>query len=125
MKKIKLLIVDDEKDYLVLTELNLKNTGKYEVRTLSESKDTIFQAREFMPDVILLDLVMPELHGFDACYLLKQDPVTAKIPVIIVSALHKDSDKRKAFELGAAEFLYKPVPLDEFILKINQVMGLK
>ena len=125
MEKRKVMVVDDEKDFLAITKLNLEETGKYEVTTLSTAKDIIPQMHAFKPDVILLDILMPAVGGLDACEMLNNDPIGKKIPIIIISALSKDKDKISAYKAGVVEYLVKPVEKDEIISKIEKALQFK
>jgi len=123
MKKI--LMLDDEKDFVRITKLNLESTGEYEVMGLSNAKDLISQVHVFKPDVILLDIIMPGLGGIEACEMLNNDPIGQGTPIIIISALEKEQDKVKAFKLGVVDYIVKPVQKDEIISKIEKALKLK
>lgn len=125
MRKRKIMVVDDEKDFLKITKLNLEGTNRYEVMTLSSAKDIISQVNSFKPDVILLDLLMPALGGIEVCEMLNNDPFGKNIPVIIVSALEKTVDKLKAHKVGVVDYLVKPIEADELISKIEKVLSYK
>ncbi|MBU1062432.1 MAG: response regulator transcription factor [Candidatus Omnitrophica bacterium] len=123
MDKKRVLIVDDEKDLCRILKLNLEDTDKYEVLTLSTPRDILSHVQSFKPDVILLDLLMPELNGIEACEMLNKSPVDGKkIPIIIISALDKDEDKIRAYKKGASDYLVKPVERDELIAKIENIL---
>ncbi|MBD3245835.1 MAG: response regulator [Candidatus Omnitrophica bacterium] len=123
MDRRKVLVVDDEPHLLKITKLNLERTGKYEVRTLSDSTQTLAEVSSFQPDVILLDILMPDLDGFELCRQLKAGSATKNIPVIALSALDTDHDRQKMAELGAADFLIKPIEKQDLIDKIEGVLG--
>jgi CheY-like chemotaxis protein len=122
MKK-KILVVDDEKDFLVITKLNLEQTDKYEVMTLSDAKDIVSQVHSFSPDIILLDMLMPGVGGIEACDALNKDAMGSKIPKIMVSALDRVADKSKAYQLGIVDYIAKPVDADNLIEKIEKALG--
>ncbi len=92
MEKRKLLVIDDDVPFGKLTRLNLEQTGNFEVEVQSDSTKALETAREFKPDIILLDIVMPGLDGGDVERLLKADPYLGKVPVILVSAIVSESD---------------------------------
>jgi CheY-like chemotaxis protein len=121
--KSRVLIVDDEKDFLRVCKLNLEATGKYEVLGLPSAENLLDQVKAFKPQVILLDLLMPMIQGFAACSMIRSEPATAKVPVIIVSALEQEEDIQKAFACGATDYLRKPVSRNELLAKIEQVIG--
>ena len=122
MEKKKVMVVDDEKDFLEITKLNLEETDKYEVMTLSNAKDIISHVDTFKPDVMLLDMLMPTMGGVEVCEMLNNDPVGAKIPVIIVSALDKDEDKLKAYKAGVVGYISKPAGKNDLIAKIEKAL---
>ena len=120
MGKRKVMIVDDEVDFLKITKINLENTGKYEVQTLSDARDIISRIKSFNPDVILLDILMPKMDGVEVCKMLNQDPAGSRIPIIILSALDTDKDRLMMYKLGIVDFLVKPIEKDELIAKIER-----
>ncbi|MFH1189754.1 MAG: response regulator [Candidatus Omnitrophota bacterium] len=120
MKKI--LVVDDEESFLMLVKLNLEKTGKYEVSTVSSAKDIVSKVNMFKPDIILLDIIMPGIRGIDACEMLNKDPVGARVPIIILSALDTDYDRLKAYKVGVVDYLAKPVDTAELIRRIEKAL---
>ncbi len=125
MSKSKVLVVDDEEDYLKITQLNLEETDNYEVMILSSSKDVVSRVHSFKPDVILLDMLMPAFGGVEVCEMLNNDSAGAGIPIIIVSALDKNEDKLKAYKVGVVEYILKPACKDILIAKIEKALSLK
>ena len=119
MKK-KVLVVDDEIDFLKIVKLNLEETNNYEVLTLSSAKDIISHVHIFKPDIILLDILMPGIKGIEACEMLNKDPVGACIPIIILSALDKNIDKLKAYDVGVVGYLVKPIEKEILIANIEK-----
>jgi two-component system, OmpR family, alkaline phosphatase synthesis response regulator PhoP len=125
VSKRKVLIVDDEVDFLKITKLNLEETGKFEVMTLSNAKELISQVQSFRPDVLLLDLLMHGIGGLEACDMLNSDPVGQGLPIIILSALDKDKDKLSAYKKGVVDYLTKPIERDVLIAKIEKALEAK
>jgi len=123
--KKRILVIDDEKDFLKITKLNLEETGRFEVMALSNAKDMISWLHNFKPDVILLDLLMPEIGGMEACEMLNNDPIGKGVPIIILSALEKDSDKRSAYKKGVVDYLVKPIEKKDLIAKIEKALQYK
>lgn len=119
MKK-KVLVVDDEADFLKIVKINLEESNNYEVLTLSSANDIISQVHIFKPDIILLDILMPGITGVEACEMLNQDSMGERIPIIILSALDKDVDKLKTFKAGVVDYLVKPVKKEDLISKIEK-----
>ena len=120
--KKKIMVVDDEEDFLEIVKLNLEKKDIYEVLTLSSAKDIIYELHRFKPDIILLDVLMPGIGGIDACSMLNKDPLGKNTPIIIVSALDKDQDKLKAYKMGVVDYLVKPVERSEVIAKIEKAL---
>ena len=120
MEKKKIIIVDDEEDFLEITKLNLEKTGKYEIMTLSSAKNIITKLHEFKPDVILLDVLMPGIDGLTACEMLNKDPLGISTPIIIISALSSNRDKLKAYKLGVVDYLTKPIDKNTIIASIEK-----
>ena len=120
MEKKKIIIVDDEEDFLEITKLNLEKTGKYEIMTLSSAKNIITKLHEFKPDVILLDVLMPGIDGLTACEMLNKDPLGISTPIIIISALSSNRDKLKAYKLGIVDYLTKPIDKNTIIASIEK-----
>ena len=125
MSKRRVLVIDDEKDYLKITKLNLEETNNYEVMTLLDARDVISCVHSFKPDIILLDMLMPVVGGVDVCDMLNDDPLGAGIPIIIVSALDKHEDKLKAYRAGIVYYILKPVGKDELIARIEKALSYK
>ncbi len=124
-QKKKILVIDDEEDFLKITKLNLEKTEKYRVMTLASGKDVLSVVHSFLPDVILVDLLMPELGGLEICEILNQDPVGKRVPVIVLSALNKDVDKYKAFKVGVVDYLVKPIEKNALIEKLEKALQFK
>jgi CheY-like chemotaxis protein len=123
MAKSKVLVVDDEPDFLMIVKTNLEGTNNYEVKTLLTAKNIISEVYSFQPDVILLDMLMPAVGGVEACAMLNDDPIGKNTPIIIVSALFKDQDKYSAYKEGINDYLVKPVGKDELIAAIEKALG--
>lgn len=119
--KKRIMLIDDEEDFLRITKLNLEKTKKYEVFALSKAKEALSCVRSFRPDVILLDMLMPKTGGVDICKELNRDPLGRNIPVIIVSALDRDADKLRAYENGVVDYLVKPAELNKIVTAIDKV----
>jgi len=125
MAKAKIMIIDDEEDFLSITRMNLEDTGKFEVLALKNAKELIPQLHSFKPDLILLDLLMPEIGGVEACEILNKDPLGQSIPVIAISALNKNVDKYNVYKEGVVDYIVKPVEKDELIQRIEKILRFK
>jgi CheY-like chemotaxis protein len=120
MAQKKLLVIDDSETNLMLFDSMFENDNRVEVLLRDNGKDIENYCLEHMPDLILLDLMMPEVHGFQVLERLQAHPGLKHIPVIIISALESPEDIKKGIELGALDYLVKPVDYEE-----NYVMILK
>jgi len=107
MKRKKILLVDDSNTILMMEKFILRNHS-YEIVTASDGEEGVRKALEHRPDLVLLDLIMPKLQGFEVLKALKADPGTATIPVVVLSAVARERP------IGAAAFLRKPIPLQKF-----------
>jgi CheY-like chemotaxis protein len=120
----RILIVDDEAQNLELMEAMLGASG-YEVFLAREGKEALRLARERRPDLILLDLMMPGLSGFEVCARIKTDPQTAGIPVLFVTALNQISDKERAMAAGGDDFLTKPFQRTELLTRVEALLKVR
>ncbi|MEN9545623.1 MAG: hypothetical protein RLZZ34_102 [Verrucomicrobiota bacterium] len=117
----KILVVDDEPDALEVLGFNLKNAG-YEVTTADDGDAALKKARQQLPDLILLDLMLPEVDGLEVCKLLRRDPATSAIPIIMVTAKAAEIDRVVGLELGADDYVTKPFSPRELILRIRNLL---
>ena len=113
----KILIVDDVVSNVLLLKILLTNE-KFQVCTASNGNMCIEKAKTEHPDLILLDVMMPELNGFDTAVILKKDPETLDIPIIFLTALNNPSDLVKGFQVGANDFLTKPFNKEELVMRV-------
>ncbi len=119
-----ILIVDDVVANLQLLS-NALNKSAFEVRCLAKGQMALRIAKSILPDVILLDINMPDISGYQVCEQLKADPQTQEIPVIFLSAADGVFDKVKAFEVGAVDYICKPFQLEEVLARIKLHVELK
>jgi DNA-binding response OmpR family regulator len=103
----KILVVDDDAELVELVGFNLKQAG-YEVGTAGDGVEALKKARSLMPDLIILDVMMPELDGFAVCEILRRDSTTAAIPIIMLTALSSELGRMAGLGSGATDFLSKP-----------------
>lgn len=122
MKKI--LIVDDEEKVRRLVEVTL-SIGEFEILHASSGEEGLRKARKCMPDIILLDVMMPGLDGVEVCRLLKKDPATKHIYIIMLTAKGQEADKKKGFAAGANEYFVKPFSPVDLIDKIDKILESK
>lgn len=117
----KVLIVDDEPDITRILTRFLGKTAKYELAAARDGFEAGIQLKTFCPDVVILDLVMPQLDGFQVCKMLKSDPETAHIKVLVLTGYASDENLRKALESGADRCMAKPVTSKELAEKIEEL----
>ncbi len=120
----KILIADDNEANCELLEAYLASV-ECEVQVAVDGQDALDKVAEFAPDLILLDVMMPKLSGFEVCEKLKQDPATRKIMVLMVTALNERGDIERAVQSGTDDFLSKPVNQVELIKRVENMLKLK
>ena len=119
-----ILIVDDTKDNLNLLSKMLEQK-EYKVRLATKAKLALKSALAFPPDLVLLDIHMPEIDGYELCRRLKQDAKTQDIPIIFISASGETFNKIEAFAVGGVDYITKPFDIDEVILRIENQLQLQ
>lgn len=120
----KILAVDDDPMNLKLVVATLGKEG-FEVLTASNGKDGLQKAEELLPDLVILDVMMPELDGYQVCNLLRKNPKTANLPVMMLTSLSSVEQKIKGFDAGADDYLAKPFAPDELIAHVKALMRRK
>lgn len=102
----RIVVADDDRMFRKVAETTLRRRG-YEVAIASDGEEALQLIRSERPDIIVLDLIMPKLQGFDVLTILKQDTLTSAIPVIVLSSLTQEQDKQEALDLGAVAYFNK------------------
>ncbi|HDS16138.1 MAG TPA: response regulator [Proteobacteria bacterium] len=120
-KKIKIVVVEDETDIREVLAYNLEREG-YQVATASDGEHGVQLIRELLPDLVLLDLMLPGLDGLQVCKRVKNEEQTHDIPIIMVSAKGEESDIVLGLELGADDYITKPFSTRELLARINAVL---
>ncbi len=105
---LRILLIEDDPDIQKMVQLSLKYQGGHQVSVASGGKEGLAKAGAEMPDLILLDVMMPEMDGYETCKRLKADPATKHIPVVFLSARAQQSEIQKGRDLGAIGYLVKP-----------------
>jgi two-component system phosphate regulon response regulator PhoB len=121
MPNVRILTVDDEEDILELVAYNLKKGG-YHVTCVSTGEAALKAVRAEPPDLILLDLMLPGLDGLEVCRLLKQDPGTQPIPIVMLTAKGEESDIVLGLELGADDYVTKPFSPRVLLARVKAVL---
>ena len=117
----RILVVDDESDVTELLEYKLEQEG-YRVATLNDPLACIAKVREFEPELVLLDIMMPELSGIQLCRIIRADPITKEIPIIFLSARGEVEDRIKGLEAGAEDYISKPFNTNELLLRTSKML---
>lgn len=118
-----ILVVDDVLENLRLLSKILNREG-YKVRQAIDGKIALKTVRSVQPDLILLDIMMPEIDGYEVCKALKSDPLTQDIPIIFLSALDEVLDKVKAFQVGGSDYITKPFQHEEVLARVENQIGI-
>jgi two-component system, OmpR family, phosphate regulon response regulator PhoB len=116
-----LLVIDDEPDVADLLDLNLRKHGQYAISVAMDGAVGLRKAREQDPRLIVLDLMLPGMSGFDLCRVLKSDRSTRHIPILVLSARVEVADRIRCFELGADDYVTKPFSPRETTLRIHSL----
>ncbi len=117
----KILIADDDESVAECLEILLGLSG-YEVFVARNGQEAVQKARRVVPDLILLDMIMPKLTGFDACKIIKNDPALRHIPVIALTSLSQMGDMEKAYAAGADDYQHKPFDNGRMLEKIKKYL---
>ena len=121
MAKGKILVVDDEVNITQILEFSIGAEG-YEVITAANGEEAIDKARREQPDLIILDVMMPKIDGYEACRVLKANPLTKGIPVVLLTAKGRDIDKRLGYEVGATDYIIKPFSPNKLVDRIHELL---
>jgi two-component system, cell cycle response regulator len=122
--KIKIFLVDDLQDNLLFISSILEERG-YLVSCANSGEVALEQIPDFLPDLVLLDITMPQIDGYEVCQRLKADPRTTDIPVIFLSGLDEIIDKIKAFQVGGVDYLTKPFYIEELLIRIENQLTIQ
>jgi DNA-binding response OmpR family regulator len=117
----KILVVDDDADWVELIAFNLKKAG-FSIGTATNGIDALKKAQSLVPDLILLDLKLPELDGFAVCETLRRNTATASIPIIMLTALSGEIARIAGFESGATEYLTKPSSVKHLVSHLEDLL---
>ena len=122
--KKKIFILEDDETILVSLKKLLTISG-FEIEATQYPREALAKIKSFQPHLILLDLLMPGITGIEICQMLNKDKETKSIPIIVISALAKEIDIKKAYELGVVSYLVKPYDFPILLKEINKVIGYK
>jgi len=117
----KVLVIEDDLELVELLRFNLKRAG-FSVGTANDGISGLKKARSVLPDLVLLDFMLPELDGIAVCETLRRDPVTASIPIIMLTAVSGQIARFSAFDAGADEFITKPFGISQLLNRLRALM---
>jgi len=117
----RILIADDDAQGVELLEAYLADTG-YEIRRAIDGEQTLRQVQEWRPDVILLDIMMPKISGFEVCKRIRADASSRDTGILMITALDQSSDVERAVDAGTNDFLTKPINKTELLLRIRSLL---
>jgi two-component system phosphate regulon response regulator PhoB len=117
----RILVIDDEPDLLELVRVNLAQAG-FEVDAVATGREALERLRRSRPDLVILDLMLPDLPGTEICRQLRRDPATALLPVIMLTAKADEVDRVVGFEIGADDYVTKPFSPRELLLRVRAVL---
>jgi two-component system alkaline phosphatase synthesis response regulator PhoP len=117
----KILVIEDDPASLRLTQYILEHKG-YEVLTAVNGLDGLKKAQSEGPDLIILDVMLPGIDGFDICYHLRAEPQTARLPILMLSAKARDVDRETGIKAGADYYITKPVEPDEIVRSVKALL---
>lgn len=118
----KILLVDDSNTVLLMVRLILSQ-GRYELFTARNGREGVERAREERPDLILMDVVMPEMNGLDALVEIRKDAITRDIPVIMVTTRGEASSMETGYARGCNDYVTKPLHSNELLTKVRNLLG--
>jgi DNA-binding response OmpR family regulator len=121
MAAAKVLAVDDESDILLIVRTALESAGM-DVRTASNGRDALTTADEFAPDLIVLDVMMPEMDGFEVVRHLRENEKTQDIPVVMLTGVSDSQRVKQALDSGVARYIVKPFDIEELLRTVRQVL---
>jgi len=124
MEPSKILIADDNPTNVELLEAYLSDSD-YRIMVATDGRDTLDKVASFHPDLVLLDIMMPKLSGFEVCRILKDDPATKEIMILMVTALNESGDIERAVAAGCDDFLSKPVNKLELLKRVENLLTLR
>lgn len=120
-KPKRILVIDDESDVTDLVAYHLKAKG-FHVEALNDPNGSIGVARTFLPDLVILDVMMPDLNGMQICRMLRADPKLQKVPVIFLTAKAEEADRIQGLETGADDYICKPFSTKELVLRVQTIL---
>ena len=118
----RILIVDDEPNIVLALELLMKKEG-YEVHTVDDGERAVLAAKELRPDLILLDIMMPKMDGYEVCQRIRSDALLKDISIIMLTAKGREVEKAKGLALGADHYITKPFSTRQVVMKVKEILA--
>jgi DNA-binding response OmpR family regulator len=118
----KILLVDDSETVLMMEQMILKK-DRYQVITAKNGKEGVQKALETRPDLILMDVIMPEMNGFDAVRCLRQQTATHSVPIVMVTTKAEAESMETGYESGCSDYVTKPIDSTELLTKVRSILG--
>ena len=118
----RVLIADDEPNIVAALEYLLQKRG-YEVRTVHQGAEALKEVEQFGPDLLLLDVMMPAINGYEVCQRIRQDPALGHVKIIMLTAKGRDLDVAKGLALGADAYVTKPFAIKQLLEQVTQLLG--
>lgn len=122
MSRKKILLVDDSST-VILMEKMILSRGPYDLVVANDGQEGVEAARREKPDLVLMDVMMPRLNGFDACRQLRADPATARIPVILVTTHGEQESVKAGREAGCTDYVTKPIDGAKLLSRVRELVG--
>ena len=119
MNEKRILIVDDEESFTRLLRMTLEGTGKFVVEEVNDGRQALEAARQFKPDIVFLDVVMPEIDGGDVATQLRADPELAALPIVFLTAIVSPKEAGNETDIGGFPFLAKPVSVEAIVKAVE------
>lgn len=118
----KILVVEDNKNIITVLRMCLENAG-YKIKVVSNGVEAVDIAFDWNPDLVLLDIKIPKMNGFLVCETLKDDEITADTPIIMLSAKAEEADIKRAYGVGADEYMTKPIDHNNLLTKVKKYLA--
>jgi DNA-binding response OmpR family regulator len=120
----RILIVDDEPNIVLALELLMKKEG-YEVHTVADGERAVQAAKELRPDLILLDIMMPKMDGYEVCQSIRSDALLKDVSIIMLTAKGREVEREKGMALGADHYITKPFSTRQVVMKVREILTAK
>lgn len=119
----KVLVVDDSRTALMMEREILEKATPYHCVTASNGREAVEKAKQERPDLILMDVVMPRMNGFEACKLIRQEQITRNIPIVLVTTRGEEEYMEAGFQSGCSDYITKPVNGEELVALLQSYLG--